>query len=119
MRSSHPAIKDARRALEQELDALKSRIRIRRDSKMKRQVLEPAPDQSKGTKLKSVSEGSGGNARQKQSHKRRELPERSFQNGPTPDSPESKRRRSRDYDSSGIIGKAGRVFRWFKGLFGR
>lgn len=117
MRSTHPAIKDARRALEQELEALKSRIRIRRDSKLKGNVSEPGGNQSKSPNLRSASERAGENTRVKQIRKRHEPPERSLQNEPTTQSPMDKRQQARDYPSTGMTGKAGRVFRWFKGLF--
>lgn len=117
MRSTHPAVKEARNALKKELEALTKRISAGRKPKRQYNASGTDRDQAKGGDILSASERAGESAREKRSHKRHRPAERSLHNEPTTDSPKNEGHDARAYSREKIVGKAARILRWFKGLF--
>lgn len=117
MRASHPAVKEARRALEQELKALTRRISVRRAPKRQYKTVDAGRDQAKEG-LTSPFERAEAN-RPKRSHQAGNLPENPSQKEPA-DAPQmSEPKAARRYGLERIMGTAGRLVRWVKALFRR
>lgn len=119
MSESHPAVKEARKGLEQELEALTRRISVRRESNHRDKMVEAEQDRAKSAALTSPSERAEANVRAKRSSTEKELPENSWQKEPAGGTRRSERQAARRYGLERVVGTAGRVVRWLRSLCGR